>query len=409
MSLYDSYFLMSPDDVIGYVREKLTFFDEGASLECREIGDGNINYVFQVFDDHGKSLIVKQAGEATRISEALRLSTDRGRIEASVLQIEEELCPGMVPRLYLYDPIMCVMAIEYMEGYSMMRTAVIRHEKFPKFADQISTFMVDTLLPTTDVVMNHKDKKKRAASFINPDLCEVSEDLVYTEPYTDLNGRNNVFPPNLDFIRREVYEDLDLRLEAAKLKFEFMNNAQALIHGDLHTGSIFINQDKIIVFDPEFAFYGPIGYDVGNIIANMVFVWINADATMSGADQSAYKKWVEETIRDIADLFIKKFRAAFQAKVTDPLAQTPGFLDWYLDSILADTAGVCGLELMRRTVGMANVKDITTIEAPDKRLRAERIVVMLAKNCIKARTAFKSGGDYLEALFRAVETADSYN
>jgi 5-methylthioribose kinase len=43
-----------------------------------------------------------------------------------------------------------------------------------------------------------------------------------------------------------------------------MNNAQALIHGDLHTGSILIKEDSMKVIDPEFAFYGPMGYDIGN-------------------------------------------------------------------------------------------------------------------------------------------------
>ena len=34
-----------------------------------------------------------------------------------------------------------------------------------------------------------------------------------------------------------------------------MNNAQALLHGDLHTGSIFANEQGVKVIDPEFAFY----------------------------------------------------------------------------------------------------------------------------------------------------------
>ena len=76
-------------------------------------------------------------------------------------------------------------------------------------------------------------------------------------------------------MKKELYEDEALKLAVAKLKFEFMNNAQALIHGDLHTGSIFVKQDSTRVFDPEFAFYGPMGYDIGNVVANMIFAWDN--------------------------------------------------------------------------------------------------------------------------------------
>lgn len=48
-----------------------------------------------------------------------------------------------------------------------------------------------------------------------------------------------------------------------------MNHAQALVHGDLHSGSIFVNEEGLKVIDPEFAYYGPIGYDIGNVIGNM--------------------------------------------------------------------------------------------------------------------------------------------
>ena len=67
-------------------------------------------------------------------------------------------------------------------------------------------------------------------------------------------------------------------LKIAKIKFDFMNNAQALLHGDLHTGSIFVREDSTRMFDPEFAFFGPIGYDVGNVIANLIFAWDNGHA-----------------------------------------------------------------------------------------------------------------------------------
>ncbi|MGI6765303.1 MAG: phosphotransferase [Anaerovoracaceae bacterium] len=94
-------------------------------------------------------------------------------------------------------------------------------------------------------------------------MCEITEDLVYTEPFNDVNNRNRLFEPNKEWIVENIYGDEALRLETAKLKFEFMTNAQSLVHGDLHTGSIFIKEDSMKVIDPEFAFYGPMGYDIG--------------------------------------------------------------------------------------------------------------------------------------------------
>ena len=401
---YETYFLMQPEDVPAYVQEKIQYFAPDAKLESKEIGDGNLNYVFRVTDPASqKSIIVKQAGPELRIAKSLHASIDRGRIESDILRIQDNCSPGSVPKVYLYDTVMKTIIEEDMVGHTMMRTALLNHEIFPLFADQITTFMVNSLLKTTDVCMEHKEKKESVRAFINPQLCEITEDLVYSEPFMDYNHRNNVFPPNQGFVQKELYEDNALKLEAAKLKFEFMNNAQSLIHGDLHTGSIFINQEHTFVFDPEFAFYGPMGYDVGNIIANMFFAWCNGDAVIESLEvKEQFCGWCLNCIRDSVDLFIEKFTVCWEASVKDPMAKGPGFLEYYLHSVLADTAAVAGLESIRRMVGLANVKDITSIPDEAKRARAERIVIRLAKDYIMHRTDFCSGSDYLTAIQKAI-------
>lgn len=406
MSKFDSYFLMKADDVTQYVVEKLNFFNANADLACKEIGDGNLNYIFRVWDRNSNtSIIIKQAGDTARISDEFKLSTDRNKIEADVLRLQGKLAPGFTPEVYIYDDVMKCLAMEDLSDYEIMRTALTQHQKFPLFAEHISTFMVNTLLLTTDVVMNHKDKKQWVGQYINPDLCEISEDLVYTEPYNDCNQRNLVFPPNLEWVTRELYEDEGLHLEVAKLKFEFMTNTQALIHGDLHTGSIFIKPDATKVIDPEFAFYGPIGYDVGNVIANLLFAWLNGDATISNATERVdYLGWLESAIVDIINLFRKKFLVAWAEHATEILAKNERFAEWYLNSVIHDSAGVAGLELNRRIVGLAQVKDITSISDAAARVRAERIGIITAKTYIKERTRFHTGEDFLVALKTAVTT-----
>lgn len=401
---YETYFLMKAEDVPDYIQTKLSYFDSSACIECREIGDGNLNYVFRAADTaSGKSIIVKQAGPELRIAKSLHASIDRGRIESEILHIQEECAPGTVPHVYLYDPVMKAIIEEDMIGHTMMRTALMNYETFPLFADQITTFMVNSLLKTTDVCMEHKEKKDSVRSFINPELCEISEDLVFSEPFLDYNRRNNVFEPNRSFAEKELYSDTELQLEAAKLKFAFMNNAQSLIHGDLHTGSIFINKEHTFVFDPEFAFYGPMGYDVGNIIANLFFAWCHADAEAPSGQKEEFCGWCLDCIQDTVDLFIRKFRECWDENVRDAMAKTAGFKEYYLSGVLADTAGMAGLESIRRMVGLANVKDITSISDSAKRARAERIVIRLAKDYIINRCSFRSGSDYLAAIRRAVK------
>ncbi|MDD3139325.1 MAG: S-methyl-5-thioribose kinase, partial [Lachnospiraceae bacterium] len=168
-------------------------------------------------------------------------------------------------------------------------------------------------------------------------------------------------------------------------------------------GSIFINQEHTYVFDPEFAFYGPMGYDIGNVIANMFFAWCNGNATIEDqAEKENFCGWVLDAIVEIVDKFIVKFKISFQENVTDTMAKTEGFMEWYLGNVLKDTAAVAGFESIRRTVGMANVKDITSITDVDKRERAEKTIILLAKNYIMNRETFVSGADYRRAIEEAI-------
>lgn len=397
MSRFDQYFLMEEADILEYVREKYDFFPADAQLTCKEIGDGNLNYVFRVQDPAtGKSVILKHSGIETRAHSGRKVDIDRNRIEAEILQRQNELAPGFVPKIYGYDPIMCCCAMEDLKDYTILRTALLDYRTFPKFADQITTYMVNILLPTTDVALDHKQKKALVKSYINPDLCSITEQLVYDDAVGNFAGKNYVVAPLADFVEQEVYADKALRLEAAKLKFDFMEHAQALIHGDLHSGSIFVTEDSTKAFDPEFAFYGPMGYDVGNVIAHTLFALVHAEGTLPEGDarRTAFRTWALDTTYQIVDLFREKFLRKYAEVVTDKLAATEGFAEYYLDGVMADTAATAGMELIRRIVGVAKVKDITTIEDETRRAEMEKALVHIAKMLILERGTIRTGHDW---------------
>ena len=70
-----------------------------------------------------------------------------------------------------------------------------------------------------------------------------------------------------------------------------------------------------------------------------------------------------------------------------------------------DTQDEGNLIPIRRTVGMANVKDVTTIADEAKRAHAEKVNILCAKDYIMNRTAFKNGADFIAAVTRADEAA----
>lgn len=395
MNKYQEHFRMSVDDAITYTKD-FGIFSKEANLRGEEIGDGNINYIFRVIEDEtGKSVVLKQADKFLR-SSGRPLDLDRNRIEAEILKLEGEYAPEFVPKVYRYDDTMCVIVMEDISAYKNLRKELMAGKIFPKFADEISSFLVDTLLPTTDLVLDRAEKKDRVRDFINKELCDISECLVFTEPYVNDRNRNIVIPENIEFVEKYLYNDIDLRIEAAKLKNNFMNNAQALIHGDLHSGSIFINKDGMKVIDPEFSFYGPMGYDIGNVIGNLFFSLVNRKYLMEdGKEKEEFLQWLSQTIRDIFDMFVVKFYKKYKEIVKDPMYTNDGFENWYLKEILADSIGSAGLEIIRRVVGDSKVMEVSTIENVEKRVEVERELINIGIRFIKERYNIIKGQDLL--------------
>lgn len=396
----NKYYELDNDSVIEYITSKLDFFGADYDLKSNEIGDGNLNLVFRIHDEKSdKSIIVKQALPYVRASGGdWPLDIGRGEIEKRILDIEYKLTGGAVPKVYFYDDVMCCMAMEDLSNYIIMRYGLLKFEKYPLFPEQISDFIVKSLLLTSDVVMDHKEKKQYVKDFINPELCEITEQLIYTEPFFT-GARNRVEDSIVDFHKKHIVADNELKLEVAKLKFDFMNNAQALLHGDLHTGSIFVNKENTKVIDPEFAFYGPIAYDLACLFANLIMNYISAYYSIEDATKKDdYCTYLKETLGNTIDLTKMKFLNMWDFLDTDQMAKIEGFKEYYVNDIFVNTAGIVGCEMTRRTVGFAQVVDLNDIKDDKKRYTAKTNNLLLAKKFIKNREEIISGADYLEII-----------
>ena len=398
--MFSRYRKLNEKDSIKYIKEKMDVFGEDENLISREIGDGNINYVYKISSKDSKfSVIVKQADKILR-SSGRELDTDRIRIEAEAMMHQGKYKEGMVPKIYLYDEIMHAIIMEDLSEYEIMRKSLMENNICKNFAENISSFIVDTSLATTDLVIDPMDKKKMMKNFINPELCEISERLVFTEPYFDIDD-NSCEKENEQFIRENLYKNSKLHLEVGKLKSEFMTNAQALIHGDLHTGSIFVKGDKIKVIDSEFSFFGPIGYDLGNIVANLFFIKIRNYLLKDNSRE--FDRWLTDTIESTVDLFKEKFLDYLEINTRDEILKSPDFHQWYLNKVMEYTSGAAGLEVIRRVIGSAKVEDFEGLEDKNIKSLAERIAVKFAVELILRRSSIKKGLDYIKVFERVIE------
>ena len=251
--------------------EVMKVFSDEVKLTSTEVGDGNLNLVFIIKNEANpkQAVIAKQALPYLRVAgDSWPLSRERMRFEAQALIEYNRLVPGLAPKVYHYDEEMSLVFMEYLGEHEVMRRPLVARKRFPKFVDHISTFLAKTLFFTSDLYLTGQAKKELQAQYINPHLCKITEDFVFTNPY--MTSSENNWNPLIDAEVQAVRCNGKLKTAIAEVKESFMTHAQALIHGDLHTGSIMANESDTRVIDPEFAFFGPMGFDIGAVLENLV-------------------------------------------------------------------------------------------------------------------------------------------
>lgn len=410
-----TYRALDETTILDYVRAhpKLAqLFTDPSALVAEEIGDGNLNQVFIVRNRNAprEAVVIKQALPYLRVAgDSWPLTRERMRFETQALLLYNQLAPGLSPQIYESDADLSLVAMEYLGDYEVMRKPLVARKRFPHFADQISTFLANVLFKTSDLYLSGVDKKTLQASYVNPHLCKIQEDFVFSHPY--MEAPENRWNPEIDAEVQAVRRNAPLKLAIADLKEKYMTQAQALIHSDLHTGSIMVNQQDTRVIDPEFSFFGPMGYDVGALLSNLVLNYGSHYAhTPDRAEREAYQAYLVELIRGVWQGFAAKFEQLWMDHNTGELVpagywQFPegeaAFAEYrrqYMRRLLQDTAGLGACESLRRMMGIVSVWDITSIEDNQLRAVAERFVIRVSSRWIMERGSFESIDDLLAVI-----------
>jgi 5-methylthioribose kinase len=382
------------------------------NLVAKEVGDGNLNLVFIIEnkDDPGQAVVLKQALPYLRVAgDSWPLTRERMRFETQALLKHNELAPGLAPLVYHQDEDMSLVIMEYLRELEIMRKPLVERKKFPCFVDHISTFMARSLFFTSDLYLTGVEKKELQAKFINPHMCKIQEDFVFTNPYMD--SAENQWNPEIDAEVQAVRANGELKLALAEMKESFMTHGQALIHSDLHTGSVMVNETDTRVIDPEFAFIGPMGFDVGAILENLVLNYLSHYAHTPDPDERAdFQAYLLEMVRDIWNEFARKFDEIWVENNCGELMPAkywsfPGgeeafaeFRRRYIRNILHDTAGHGGSKMLRRMMGIVSIWDITSIEDLKKRAFCERLAIKIGSRWVLERNKIESVDDLIEIV-----------
>ncbi|MER9872786.1 S-methyl-5-thioribose kinase [Mesorhizobium sp. M0195] len=351
--------------------------------KVREVGDGNLNLVFIVEGAEGAA-VVKQALPYVRlVGDSWPLPLKRSFFEYHALTRQQARAPGSVPEIYHFDEGQALIIMEYLSPHIILRRALIEGRQLPNIAKDIGLFMARTLFRGSDLHMATKDRKADLALFAdNVELCDITENLVFSDPYFDAK-MNRHTSPQLDGIVAELRADRDLKVEAQRMKHIFAANAETLLHGDLHSGSIMVTDTETRMIDPEFAFYGPIAFDVGMLLANFWMAFFSQRGHEQDGTRDAMRDYLLGVTVETWSVFRVEFSHLWRTERTGMLYQKSLFedqgdrlgaeqaLDHVLQLIWTDLLGFAGVEVHRRILGLAHNADFETIADPDLRARCE--------------------------------------
>jgi 5-methylthioribose kinase len=352
-----------------------------AAWSISEVGDGNLNLVFIVRGTSG-GIAVKQALPYVRlVGESWPLPLSRSHYEHQALTLQARLAPGLVPAVLHHDEALALIAMQLLEPHIIMRKGLISGICYPRFVEDITTFLAQTLFFTSDLAVRAAQKKDGIAAFAgNHALCKITEDLIFTDPYREAE-QNRWTSPWLDATAARFREDMDAHVVISRLKLKFLGSPEALIHGDLHTGSIMVTESETRMIDPEFAFYGPMGFDLGAVIGNLIMAYLaSAGHERSPGERRAFEAWVVETIESVWGEFSRKFVELWRAEAQGDAypatlftgeagaARLEGERQAYMARLFQDMVGFAAAKIIRRILGLAHNIDFEWIE--DTRLRA---------------------------------------
>ncbi|MEN4910836.1 S-methyl-5-thioribose kinase [Erwinia amylovora] len=369
-------------DAVEYARQFGGVDNPNSLVDALEVGDGNLNLVFRIFDTTGVSrVVVKQALPWVRcVGESWPLTLDRARLEAEVLIEHGKFCPQHTVKILHYDPLLAVTVMEDLSDHAIWRTELVKGVDWPQAARQLGDYLAQTLFHTSDFFQHPHQKKADVIRFTNPELCDITEELFFNEPY-EVHARN-AYPRALEPLAEALREDGELRVAVAGLKHRFYSHAEALLHGDVHSGSIFVAEGRLKVIDAEFGFYGPMGFDIGSALGNLLISYCAAPGLLPPREAADARETRLNDVRQLWQSFAAGFLALAAEKSRDRALAVAGYASTFLAKIWRDTIGYCGTELIRRTVGMSQVADINSIKDEAMRVECVRQAVTLGRSLI---------------------------
>lgn len=404
--------MITAEEAVEYVKEKSKIFSSSKKIYAKNLNsntlsvNGYANNLFLIKDENNNKIVLKQVlpfvRKAALENVEIPLPDERIYSEFYSLKFWRNSCPGYVPEVYLFDSDKNIIIFEYIEKMSLLRSALIRKIKYHNIDYKIASFLARTAFYSSKYFLKEKEFNQLLNFFNKSESINVWDDLIFVR---------SILKPEIrsvnSSIKAKIFsycQDPKIISKTKEIRYIFNNKKISLMHGDFHSSNIFVEENKIKVFDTEFASFGLPAFDMGRLIGNLMLNYSSLLGLDYSSQRKKYQEYILQLIINLYNLFKCKLSKLLQTKANLNILSLRKYFDEYLYQMLSFVS----LTIISRLYNDGLCLDLKQIKNLEKRTIAQEFAVKIAKNIIYRNKELKNIED-LAALVEKTNYQFQYN
>lgn len=398
---------LTKENIAEYVDSRLDFFNLNGDIRVSAIGEGSkeedgdgfINFVFRVSDGE-HFLIVKQSTEATRVGGNFDVDVNRYKLEYDSMKLRKAIVPEFVPKVYDIDMENRVFIVEDVSYLKISRFQLLKGKQFPLLGEHIGRYMAGNNFFTSEYYLDSRSFRDLSVRFMNPTMREIMDIGMFLSSVTPEDTVGRPLDPDFQRFSKAICADPEVLISRQRLRHLFMTKGECMIHGDLHTSNVMVNDEETKVIDMEYTFCGPFSYDMGYFLQNFLTQYTAATFRPfdSENDREAYKVYCLFIIKDTYLSFCKYFCRHFKRFAKPEYRDVPGLLEDFCLTSLREFIGFAATAMLGRIVSVIPFPDYDEIADPVQRHNAMCFSIILNRHMLVNWEHYTSIDDFINDI-----------
>ncbi|MEG0075902.1 MAG: phosphotransferase [Eubacterium sp.] len=409
---------LNKENIVDYLKECAHYFAPEAVLHvyeiggCEEDGDGFVNFLYRVWDENGKSVIVKQAKTYYKaFGEGVGpFVIDRNALEADVMRIKSAITPEYIPEVYDVDLENHIYLCEDCSHLRILRFELMKGKKFPKFPKQIGEFIAKSNFYTSEIYLDAVVHKELQTKFMNPKMRLIFEIGLFLRDESAIEWNDPHDDPSADQERLSMgdapWKSKAFRTEMLKLREIHMKKNECLVHGDLHTSNIMIDENEAKVIDMEYMFMGASSSDSGYLMGSILYEYIRWFYMPGYSEEfcADFRQTILDNMTELIHTYFDVYTDCWKKDAKPTYRDYDDYRDYILHEYLQEMCGFMGCQIISRVGKMVPLPDFDTIEDRDDRNEACRLSLIIGNYLIMHREEMETIEDIIDVIVKMTKS-----